>query len=582
MRLWVLAVLVAVATAQLVNKNVNRVVDLTTQIAKVTAEVEVENSGASVVEVYEVVVDPSAVKHLSFVSVSEHGNELSVTKTSDGVYEATLSSSLSSGGKTSLVIMTTFTHSLEPYPRAINQPDNQLVRFHSNAYYYSVYNTVEQFSKFNLGSSKIESFTPRSPSNKESQTVKYGPYSNIPAQTSAKVTIHFENNSPFLTVTTLKRIVEVSHWGNIAVEEHYQLVHTGAKLKSQFSRLDFQRNPIGAPTAVKSFRTVLPASSKNVYYRDDIGNISTSNLRETEDANELEIRPRFPLFGGWQTKYYIGYSVPSYEMLSHSGHNYKLEFPFVDHSYDNLVIDEAEISVILPEGASEFEIVYPNYEIVREADGKVKTYLDTFGRPVLTFKAKNLEENHIKNIEIYYKFNPIMLLQEPLLVVIAFMVIFASVIVIVRLDFSISVDENKEARQRVAYLVEELFATTGKVKSSVSDETCELLAAVKAKKDGKHFKNVKKEIDAVYKTLTDEATAVCKKIVTLSPSLSDRVADFTRREGDRKALLASISGLAEKVLGDKISKTTCTEQENNLLAKLYAAQTAIEDSLAAL
>jgi hypothetical protein len=50
----------------------------------VTAEVEVENSGASVVDVYEVVVDPSAVKHLSFVSVSEHGNELPVRKTSDG------------------------------------------------------------------------------------------------------------------------------------------------------------------------------------------------------------------------------------------------------------------------------------------------------------------------------------------------------------------------------------------------------------------------------------------------------------------------------------------------------------------
>ena len=46
---------------------------------------------------------------------------------------------------------------------------------------------------------------------------------------------------------------------------------------------------------------------------------------------------------------------------------------------------------------------------------------------------------HILLFQIYYKFNPIMLLQEPLLVVIAFMVIFASVIVIVRLDFSISV-----------------------------------------------------------------------------------------------------------------------------------------------
>ena len=81
--------------------------------------------------------------------------------------------------------------------------------------------------------------------------------------------------------------------------------------------------------------------------------------------------------------------------------------------------------------------------------------------------------------------------------------------------FPFQQDENKEARQRVAYLVEELFATTGKVKSSVSDETCELLAAVKAKKDGKHFKNVKKEIDAVYKTLTDEATAVCVSCSTI-------------------------------------------------------------------
>lgn len=55
-----------------------------TQYLKVTAEVEVENSGASVVSTYEVVVDPSAVKHLSYLSVSEHGNELPVRKTSDG------------------------------------------------------------------------------------------------------------------------------------------------------------------------------------------------------------------------------------------------------------------------------------------------------------------------------------------------------------------------------------------------------------------------------------------------------------------------------------------------------------------
>ena len=47
--------------------------------------------------------------------------------------------------------------------------------------------------------------------------------------------------------------------------------------------------------------------------------------------------------------------------------------------------------------------MYPNFEIERLPDEKFKTYLDTFGRSVLTFKAKNLDENHIKNIEVRLK-----------------------------------------------------------------------------------------------------------------------------------------------------------------------------------
>lgn len=582
MKVFVLLALVVVASTQLVNKNANRVVDLSTQIAKVTTEIEVENTGGSASSTYQVTIDPSAVEHLSFVSVTQGGRTLPLTEVEKGLYEATLSPAIGGGSKANLVLLCTFTHVLEPFPKAINQPDNQLVRYHSNAYFYSPYETAEQFSKFNLGSSKIESFTPRSPSNKEGQTVKYGPYSNIPAKTTAKVSLHFENNSPFLTITNLKRLIEVSHWGNIAVEEHYEMSHSGAKLKSQFSRLDFQRNPIGAPTAIKSFRTVLPASSKDVYYRDDIGNISTSNLRESDDANELEIRPRFPLFGGWHTKYYIGYNVPSYEMLSQSSTSYKLDFPFVDHSYDNLVIDEVEVKVILPEGASGFDVVYPSYEIKRQADQKFKTYLDTFGRPVLIFTASNLEENHIQNVEIYYTFNSIMLLQEPMLVTIAFMLFFIIVIVFVRLDFSISVDENREARQRVSYLVEELYTLTNRIKNNVADETVELLSSSKSSKDSKSFRNSKKEIEGQYKQLMEDTAAISKKIVQFAPTLSDKVSEVTRREGERKAILANVTALADKVVNDKISKNVCTDQETNLLAKLYSAQSNIDDALAAL
>ena len=35
--------------------------------------------------------------------------------------------------------------------------------------------------------------------------------------------VHFENNSPFLHATRLVREVEVSHWGNVYVEEKYYI-----------------------------------------------------------------------------------------------------------------------------------------------------------------------------------------------------------------------------------------------------------------------------------------------------------------------------------------------------------------------
>ena len=53
--------------------------------------------------------------------------------------------------------------------------------------------------------------------------------------------IHYENNSPFMTIKKLDRLVELSHWGNIAIEETIDVLHTGALLKGAFSRYDYQR-----------------------------------------------------------------------------------------------------------------------------------------------------------------------------------------------------------------------------------------------------------------------------------------------------------------------------------------------------
>lgn len=212
---------------------------------------------------------------------------------------------------------------MRPYPDEISQQDKQYVLFKGNHYYYSLYATKTQTTVVNLASEKTESYSQLKPTSKSDSSITYGPYENVKPFEQSELSVHFENNSPFLTVNNLQRTIEVSHWGNIAVEETVDMYHSGAKLKGSFSRFDYMRRQ-GGQSAVKSFKTLLPSSAADVYYRDEIGNISTSNLRVPSKISkgepvELELRPRFPLFGGWKTHYTVGYNVPVYQYLFNSG-----------------------------------------------------------------------------------------------------------------------------------------------------------------------------------------------------------------------------------------------------------------------
>ncbi|KAF9596640.1 hypothetical protein IFM89_012763 [Coptis chinensis] len=85
--------------------------------------------------------------------------------------------------------------------------------------------------------------------------------------------------SPFAVVQELLREVEISHWGSVQVTEHYKLVHAGARHKGIFSRVEYQSRPsIRGISSFKHLLVQLPPRVHSVYYRDGIGNISTSRL----------------------------------------------------------------------------------------------------------------------------------------------------------------------------------------------------------------------------------------------------------------------------------------------------------------
>jgi len=237
----------------------------------------------------------------------------------------------------------------------------------------------------------------------------------------------------------VERLIELSHWGNIAVEESIEIVHKGARLKGSFSRLDYQmdRRSASKQPVVKNFKTLLPSTAQDIYYRDEIGNISTSRVNPRSDRLEVDLQPRFPLFGGWRTNYVLGYNVPTAEFLSSSGSEYALKMRLLDHIFENAVVERLRVKIVLPETSQNIKLVTP-YAVKRLPDERLKSYLDITGRPVIVLEKENLINNHIQPFTLYYEFSPASMLRELLIAIVAFFVLFVAAIVLFRMDFSIS------------------------------------------------------------------------------------------------------------------------------------------------
>ncbi|KPM04838.1 dolichyl-diphosphooligosaccharide-protein glycosyltransferase subunit 1-like protein [Sarcoptes scabiei] len=436
------AVLAKISNENVLNSKVDRIIDISNQLVKIKTQINVLNKNPEPLTEYLIEFgDSRHDRSLSYLQTSridastkkkiplKHTRSLTRSDSDAGnIYKIDLSDSpvQDSAGTIQLEIEAVFTHLLDPFPTEIVQADRQLVVYLDKVYFPTPYLTEIQTTEVRLPlNSGLESYTKIRPVVHNDRIIKYGPYEKISAsQQSEQMRMHFENNSPFLTVQNLERSIQISHWaGAISIEETLDVFHSGAKLKGPFSRYEYQREPTNnGISSIRSWKTRLPAGAFDIYYRDDIGNISTSNVRSSSSAVYVDIKPRFPLFGGWKTRYILGYTLPSKNNLFAMDSNiltdawYTLKIPFIDHIFDNMVIDQATIKVILPEGSSNFKIRKP-YEIEEKPNELFYSYLDTVGRPVLVLTKNNLVEWHMQTIEIKYQFKPFYLLQEPLLIV---------------------------------------------------------------------------------------------------------------------------------------------------------------------
>lgn len=90
--------------------------------------------------------------------------------------------------------------------------------------------------------------------------------------------IHYMYNKAISVLNEAVRTFEISHWGNIAVEEKFKIENKGAKLEGEFGRIDFDdQGRKGGRNSLGNMNAALPMKAFGLWYRDEIGNVTTSH-----------------------------------------------------------------------------------------------------------------------------------------------------------------------------------------------------------------------------------------------------------------------------------------------------------------
>ncbi|KAK4497728.1 hypothetical protein PRZ48_010381 [Zasmidium cellare] len=350
---------------------------------------------------------------------------------------------------------------LSPLPREILQTDKQYVLHKFSAYAPSAYTTVKQKTKLKLPTTDVPDAVTLPASlnaekkedpQKQGTSYTYGPYSDIEAGAVQEVSVRYEFTKPLTHSKLLERDIEVSHWGgNIATEERQWLTNRAATLKNHFNRVQYQQSSYYNPptSALKEMRFPLVVGSVDAYFTDDIGNVSTSRFRTNKKEANLELKPRYPLFGGWNYSFKVGWNGDLQNFLRKvkggNGETFVLKIPFFEgpKQAEGIEYERIVTRVILPEGATNvnFQTTLP---LISNTTSLHRTFLDTLGRTALTLTAINIvDELRDRDLIVTYDYPSIAKFRKPLTITAGIFAVFVVAWVLGNLDVSIGRKQEK-------------------------------------------------------------------------------------------------------------------------------------------
>ncbi|KAI5797908.1 Ribophorin I [Peziza echinospora] len=445
--------------------NLLRTIDLTKPYVKETVAAIVENVSNKLQTEYFLPFPRSVIPHISSVEAKDKKGDRGtfevehVDFNSDGetqYYRIFISPPLAPGDSLTLSVTSIITSTLRPVPSTITQTEAQFLVYDTPKRILTPYTTEKQKTKFRFPNAVIPGYTkfPALADGTDDPALSgpgltYGPYAapteeQAEKEASQVISVRYDHTGPLTTILSVERDIEVSHWGgNLATEERYSLINSAALLKDQFSRVTWtSRSYHNAPSAaLKHLNYPLHPTTTDVYYTDEIGNVTTSRFRSSPKEAHIQLTPRYPVFGGWNYTFVVGWNNPLSEFLRQSPSNpneYILRVPFLlGPTEPALTYNKVVLRIILPEGATDVSYVSP-IPLVSQEEFKHQTYMDTLGRTAIRLEARNLvEEVRGKDVWVKYTYEPKSALRKPLTVAAGTAVVFFVSWIVGKIDVGI-------------------------------------------------------------------------------------------------------------------------------------------------
>ncbi|WFD27237.1 dolichyl-diphosphooligosaccharide--protein glycosyltransferase subunit 1 [Malassezia nana] len=319
--------------------------------------------------------------------------------------------------KVELKIQGAVVHPSEPLPRSIEQGERQLLLWKGDVMPRTPYSTTKASVVVHTTDTIVNVSAPVEMAQALNR-IAFGPFKDLAYQKNGAVaqgTVHYLYTKPVITYVEYERKVQISHWGdNLATEDHIWVRNDGPKLKGHFNRAKNMLNLYSSPLSermsqIHAIPLLLPYGSQDVYYVDAVGNVSTSHLAASPivpgATRRLEITPRFPILGGWNYSFTVGWN----QRMSTNGlarvdplkpWRTRVAVPFL-LSPKSVAINEATLRIVLPEGAKDIDITLP-FGVDSLSEEVFPTYLDTIGRPTFVLKRAKCTFREGKVVYVEY------------------------------------------------------------------------------------------------------------------------------------------------------------------------------------